>query len=1062
MIQDNFSKQKALKLIRNKNYVSFDIFDTLILRPYLKPSDLFIQIEKDLKLRGFAKDRIKAEEQARVEASMNEVTYNQIYKNLKDKYEGAYEYELELEKRVCQRNPEIYELYKYAIENRKKIIFTSDMYLPKVVIEEILKKTGYNIYDNTFLSSQYNATKYTGKLFQKLLEKMSIRAKDLLHIGDNEISDVRVPSKMGIQNIYYPKVIDRFLDLYYNLSVLVEQETDGSFKKDELSLSLILGINSILWIENKEKDYWRKFGHIYAAPLLYSFTNWIYETAKKKGIKNLAFVARDGYSLIRIFNLIDNKKEFNANYIYLPRYVALTSNLKNKEDIPLIFNKLGMSKENIELLIKDFASENINLMKNFTNFKKTHSKANTEDLIEFVTKNKSFFYQESYNRRAVLFAYLDSLGLFDEDFFIIDSTSLYVSSLRVIETILKERKLNAKISGCYYIIINRFKGLNLLSMAPNNMKYFTYNWNLLEYFMSSPEMPILSIREDNDGYRPVYQDISENQLEQFRIETYNHVIKGIMDFSEKTYKIFGRKIFDLDTLILYINNLIRNPSTLDIAEIKKLHHSYYHDNNYHKLIDVKGIKDENLRDVFNLKTTLKRISPELEHYFFGYFDIQSMDKKGKNHLALNVSFMDRLPTKYDPANICLINEDGTVAKIEKTYSWNFLQGALSQYLPNDDNKIIYNIFDKRDKAYKSVIYDLKAKKKKILPMPIANISPKGDKALSINFSRLYNYRSGYGYSNIMDHYFHDKAPKNDGVFLMDLQTGENNFIISYKKLWQDFMEGTDVNNKKIIISHIKFNTDGNKFVMLLRWFSKEAPNQGLTLVSDIEGKNIKDVFGFGSHCHWKDENTILISGFERTYKDNMRQVTLYEIDTNTGIKRLVDPEFFTEDGHCSYSPNRKYILYDSYASIMFPYRKLQVYDIEMKRGINVGFFYSDPKLYNEYYDCRCDLHPRWSPDGSKISFDSIHEGYRGIYQVNTKEVIYSLNENQKDFITADEIRLIVKGSLHDRLINTKWYKFSIYSKKILVNTRYILKNIQSNLYWPFNHIKKIIKKLFFI
>ena len=45
----------------------------------------------------------------------------------------------------------------------------------------------------------------------------------------------------------------------------------------------------------------------------------------------------------------------------------------------------------------------------------------------------------------------------------------------------------------------------------------------------------------------------------------------------------------------------------------------------------------------------------------------------------------------------------------------------------------------------------------------------------------------------------------------------------------------------------------------------------------------------------------------------------------------------------------------------------------------LGRFFADPGYAGP---ARCDLHPSFSADGKIICFDSIHEGYRGIYNMD--------------------------------------------------------------------------------
>jgi Tol biopolymer transport system component len=100
---------------------------------------------------------------------------------------------------------------------------------------------------------------------------------------------------------------------------------------------------------------------------------------------------------------------------------------------------------------------------------------------------------------------------------------------------------------------------------------------------------------------------------------------------------------------------------------------------------------------------------------------------------------------------------------------------------------------------------------------------------------------------------------------------------------------------------------------------------------------------------------------------------------------MIDTTFFLRDGHCSYSPDRQHMLYDSYPDAD-GYRHLYVYSLKNKRGVTLGSYYSLPDIEG---DIRCDLHPRWNRAGTHISFDSIHEGKRHVYAMDLRKVMES-------------------------------------------------------------------------
>ena len=478
------------------------------------------------------------------------------------------------------------------------------------------------------------------------------------------------------------------------------------------------------------------------------------------------------------------------------------------------------------------------------------------------------------------------------------------------------------------------------------------------------------------------------------------------------------------------------------------------------------------KPIFNQLVNVKQISPNFEHHFFGYFDILAMDSKEEKHLAIRINQMHELPDKNTKVDICVIDtaNNNLLTVIDSTYAWCFQQGCFLQFIPGNDNEVIYNIFDEQENTFKAVIYNLVENKKTLLPLPVANISPDGKKALSINFSRLYDYRPGYGYNNIEDPFRGMVAPEKDGIFLLDLETKEYKLILSYRRLWEKFVKSNlhENVNEKLLVNHVNFNTDGSRFILLLRFFSDTPPFPTLTITADTNGDNLCQIFGFTSHYHWKDSVNIAITGDNVFNRKDLKNITLLELADKTGVYSEIDSNYFIGDGHCSYSPDRKYMLYDSYSSTQFPYRKLQLYDLDKKKGVTLGYFFSDPSLYGNNVDCRCDLHPRWSPNGTYITFDSIHKGFRGIYQIKAEEAIREIGKDIEG-ITEDEIKKLLKtrrkkaipqrkkNSAIKRIKKDRWYKFGQLPTEDKIKTIIRVSSKKTHTYWFAKLVYKPIK-----
>lgn len=299
---------KIVELIKKKDVVSFDIFDTLVFRNVANPLDIFRIIEnivkKEYNIDDFAKKRIKAEIDARKVAENGEASYDEIYTQLKKEIkdeniiEKIKKCEKKVEEKFIVQNPFMKKIFDYCVEKNKKIILISDMYLDVLFIKKLLKNCGYGDNYKIYVSCEVRKNKGSSELFKFVQNKEKLNFAKWIHIGDNYNSDYMVPKKLGMEAFNYKNV-----NSYENV------EYDSIFE------SIIIGtINNFLYNGNEIK-YWDKFGIKYLTPLYIGFTNWLYQMTYK--CDNIYFLARDGYIIKKIFELFPNDKYIK--YLYVSR-----------------------------------------------------------------------------------------------------------------------------------------------------------------------------------------------------------------------------------------------------------------------------------------------------------------------------------------------------------------------------------------------------------------------------------------------------------------------------------------------------------------------------------------------------------------------------------------------------------------------------------------------------------------------------------------------------------------------------------------------------------------------
>lgn len=345
-LQTYSSVDKLYDSIKQSEYVSFDIFDTLVKRDVPKPIDIFSLMEYQAGISDFRAKRVAAEATARRNTSSGEVSLKDIYEYMPDISESVEDLEKHIEMNTVVANQELIHFFDYCKHN-KKVILISDMYLDRATIVGILEKCGITGYHKLYISNELGKSKSNGSLFQYVLEDLQITPRDLLHIGNAFKADYLMPKIKGIPSI---KVAT-----YKNRTIMKSKNVLCSNSVQKLFLNYF--INNHTYCNSIEKDRYMAFGYEVFGPLIYGFICWLFQEMQTKEIEQVFFFARDGYILQNGYRVMGLDKKIKDYYfeasrrsLRVPTYSEDMSyeefiremTVPNKTTLVQIFDSLGL------------------------------------------------------------------------------------------------------------------------------------------------------------------------------------------------------------------------------------------------------------------------------------------------------------------------------------------------------------------------------------------------------------------------------------------------------------------------------------------------------------------------------------------------------------------------------------------------------------------------------------------------------------------------------------------------------------------------------------------------
>ena len=237
--------EKLAERVKQFHAVSFDVFDTALVRSCGEPHAIFDIVAQSCEVPDFARRRIEAEQRAR-KIHGKRTNLEHIYECLElplEESDGTRdamrmilkEMELNAERSNLRAKPEILQLYSHAVEEKIRVAFISDMYLPSEFLRKVLVTAGYKGLENSgfadaadsvsgsvagsasasaksgsasaepgqpqfvIVSCEEGEEKIDGGLFKTAIEKYGW-TKNSLHVGDSIRHDFLGARRAGIKS----------------------------------------------------------------------------------------------------------------------------------------------------------------------------------------------------------------------------------------------------------------------------------------------------------------------------------------------------------------------------------------------------------------------------------------------------------------------------------------------------------------------------------------------------------------------------------------------------------------------------------------------------------------------------------------------------------------------------------------------------------------------------------------------------------------------------------------------------------------------------------------------
>jgi hypothetical protein len=374
-----------------------------------------------------------------------------------------------------------------------------------------------------------------------------------------------------------------------------------------------------------------------------------------------------------------------------------------------------------------------------------------------------------------------------------------------------------------------------------------------------------------------------------------------------------------------------------------------------------------------------------DHHFYGYIGHVGntpYSADGRYLLALRTTFQERMPGPEDIADIVLLDaaNDYAEVKVEETRGWNPQQGAMLYWNPQmPTTQFFFNDRDPETGKVFTALYDIVEKERvreyRFEGSPVANggVKQDGGAFAAINYARMARLRPVTGYPGAWDWTEGVDHPEDDGLFIVDEETGERELIVSFRRMRDALVaKHPTIGRKALFLNHTLWNREGDRIFFFVRGnFSDRENRVNVPMTVRPDGSELVEQSVFiGGHPEW-DFASRMIGEFED-------KLVLYDTLAQKVVETIGGPELFSEPGgDTALSYDGEWIVNGATDGSTMRYTVLRRSDGAYVR--TEGF----SRAGYESGDLRIDPAPAWNRQGDRFAFPALAaDGTRQMFEVH--------------------------------------------------------------------------------